>query len=85
MFLHTTTVEPRADYRLYVEFNDGAKGEIDLSHELWGEMFVPLKDQELFATARQDLVMETVVWGNGADMAPEFLQGLLLAQTAKAA
>jgi len=85
MFLHTTVVRPGADYHLYVEFNDGSGGEIDLSQELWGEIFEPLKDPRLFATARQDAVMETVVWANGADMAPEFLQGLLLAQNAGAA
>jgi hypothetical protein len=36
-------------------------------------MFEPLKDEALFATARQDDELGTVVWANGADFAPEFL------------
>ena len=35
-FLHTLTVEPRDNYRLYVRFNNDVEGEIDLSNELWG-------------------------------------------------
>ena len=85
MFLHTTHVEPRPGYRLFVRFNSGVSGEIDLSGELWGEVFEPLKDEALFATAHQDEVMETVVWANGADLAPERLLNLLTQQVSKAA
>ena len=43
-------------------------------------MFEPLKDEGLFMTARQDPLMKTVVWANGADLAPEFLMDLLVRQ-----
>lgn len=85
MILHTEQVEPRSGYRLFVRFNNGVSGEIDLSDELWGEVFAPLKDPALFATARQDSVMGTVVWANGADFAPEFLLDLLNKQSRAAA
>jgi len=85
MFLHTTHVEARPGYRLYLQFNNGVAGEVCLLKELWGEVFEPLKDERLFATARQDEVMETVVWANGADFAPEFLFDLLQSQTRQAA
>ncbi|MDP2810975.1 MAG: DUF2442 domain-containing protein [Rhodocyclaceae bacterium] len=85
MFLHTIQVEPRPGYRLFVRFNNGVSGEIDLAAELWGEMFEPLKDQSLFATAKHDEPMGTVIWANGADFAPEFLLDLLVRQTEKAA
>lgn len=85
MFLHTTQVEPRSGYRLLVSFNNGVSGEIDLSAELWGEVFEPLKDEALFATAHQDEVLQTVVWANGADFAPEHLLDLLSQQTSKVA
>lgn len=85
MILHTTLIEPRNDYRLFVRFNNDVSGVIDLASELWGEMFEPLKDPALFATARQDSTMGTVVWANGADFAPEFLWDLLTKQSQQAA
>ena len=48
-------------------------GEVDLEEELYGEVFEPLKDKEVFRLFRVDTKLETIVWPNGADMAPEFL------------
>lgn len=78
MILHTVTVKPLENYRLYLTFNNGISGEVDLTHELWGEVFEPLKDMTLFQTAHQDEVMQTVSWANGADFAPEFLMEMLI-------
>ncbi|MGB4061241.1 MAG: DUF2442 domain-containing protein [Burkholderiaceae bacterium] len=85
MFLHTTHVKALPNHRLQLHFSNGAAGIVDLSQELWGSVFEPLKDESLFATARQCEVMGTVVWANGADFAPEFLLDLLHAQTLQAA
>ena len=85
MILHTISVEPLENYRLYLTFNNGVSGEVDLADELWGDIFVPLKDEALFQTAHQDEVMQTVAWSNGADFAPEFLMELLLKQHPQAA
>ena len=85
MFLHTTDIDVLPGYRLKLRFNNGVEGVVDLSHELWGAVFEPLKDEPLFATARQCELMGTVVWANGADFAPEFLLDLLHAQTLQAA
>ncbi len=60
-------------YRLWLRFNDGTSGTVDMSDELWGPMFEPLKDKTLFAQAALDPELETVTWPNGADLAPEFL------------
>jgi len=70
MFLHTTHVEARPDYRPYLRFNNGAAGEVTLVDELRGEMFEPLKDETLFATARQD---DTLGTGKTGDK-PQFPQ-----------
>lgn len=67
----------RGGYRIWLKFADGVEGEIDLEGELWGEMFAPLKDQAVFATLSLDAELQTVVWPNGADFAPEFLYQLL--------
>ncbi len=73
MFLHVTRVEYLRDYVLRVTFNDGRVGEADLALALSGPVFAPLKDKSLFAQATVDPELETVVWPNGADLAPEFL------------
>jgi hypothetical protein len=67
----------RADYlgsyRLRLTFADGKVGEVDLSSELWGEVFEPLKDPEYFKLFRLDPDLGTIVWQIGADFAPEYL------------
>lgn len=85
MILHTTEVSHLGSYRLWLVFNNGESGAVDLAQELWGEMFEPLKDQAQFASAYQHPIMKTVAWVNGADFAPEFLLELLHQQNQQAA
>jgi hypothetical protein len=68
-----TSVEYISGYKLRLGFNDGSVRVVDLAHHLDGEILEPLKDQRLFRTAKLNPDLDTVVWGNGADMAPEFL------------
>lgn len=63
----------RRNYRIWLKFADGVEGEVDLESELWGEVFEPLKDREIFAKFSLDKELNTIVWANGADFAPEFL------------
>jgi hypothetical protein len=60
-------------YVIWLRFRDGTAGEIDLSRELWGEVFEPLRDLEYFKRFTIDPEGQTLVWPNGADFAPEFL------------
>ncbi|MBI3616745.1 MAG: DUF2442 domain-containing protein [Candidatus Omnitrophica bacterium] len=73
MILHVVDAKYMRDYVIWARFNDGIDGEVDLSAELEGEVFGPLKDQKLFKTVKVDPLQGTVVWDNGADLAPEFL------------
>ena len=66
-------VKYQSDYRIWLSFADGTKGEVDLESELWGEMFEPLKSKELFSQVVLNMDLETIIWPNGADLAPEFL------------
>ncbi|OGA15066.1 MAG: hypothetical protein A3I63_01660 [Betaproteobacteria bacterium RIFCSPLOWO2_02_FULL_66_14] len=66
-------VRPLENYRLWLRFQDGVTGTIDLSAELWGPVFEPLRDVALFRQAAVHPDLETVAWPNGADFAPEFL------------
>lgn len=61
------------DYRIWLEFNDGTSGIADLSRELWGKMFEPLRDVNVFKNFIISETMKTISWDNGADLAPEFL------------
>jgi hypothetical protein len=77
MILHITQAKHMRDYQIWLQFNDGAEGVVDLAEELWGSMFEPLKDKGLFSQMTLDSELDTVVWPNGADLAPEFLHDLL--------
>jgi hypothetical protein len=66
-----------AGHTLWLRFADGAEGEVDLSTELHGEMFEPLKDVAYFRRFQIHPELRTVVWPNGADFAPEFLRSSL--------
>ena len=61
------------DYTIYVRFSDGTEGDIDLSQELYGEVFEPLKNPANFKRFTIHPEFHTLCWPNGADFAPEFL------------
>ena len=61
------------NFCLWLRFLDGTSGTVDLSQELWGPMFEPLANPEVFDQVSVDPELETVVWPNGADLAPEYL------------
>lgn len=74
MFLHVIKAEYLRGYALLLLFNDGTSGEIDLEPYLVGEVFEPLRDINAFRQFRVDIELQTLVWENGADLAPEFLR-----------
>ena len=73
MIVRVTEAKLVRDFVVWCRFNDGAEGEVDLSEELDGPVFEPLKDPEVFAQFQVDPEVHTLVWPNGADFAPEFL------------
>jgi hypothetical protein len=72
MYYNVTAAKHVRDYVVWVRFEDGTEGEIDLENELYGPMFEPLKEPDYFGKVA---VAEygTITWPNGADIAPEFL------------
>ncbi|MDQ4090051.1 MAG: DUF2442 domain-containing protein [Actinomycetota bacterium] len=69
-----TAVEVLHDFVVGVTFADGTTGEVDLLPHLWGPVFEPLRaDPRLYAQVRVDDGEGTIVWPNGADVAPEML------------
>ena len=71
--VHVTSVEPLGDHRLHLAFEDGSDGELDLSGWHWLGVFEPLEDPAYFARVTLDEELGTIVWPNGADVAPETL------------
>jgi hypothetical protein len=62
------------EYVVHVRFEDGTSGDIDLAYLLdYGGVFEPLRDFSYFAQLVADQEAGTIVWPNGADIAPETL------------
>ena len=62
-----------AGFVVWLKFRDGTAGEIDLSSEINGPVFEPLRDEAAFRAFQIHPEFHTLVWPNGADIAPEFL------------
>jgi Protein of unknown function (DUF2442) len=67
------------DYTVWLRFADGSAGTVDLPDDLVGPMFAPLHDVAVFAQVQLHPELHTLVWPNGADLAPEFLRARLRA------
>jgi hypothetical protein len=72
--LHVKQAKHRKDFEIWVSFDDGTSGVVDLGGKLKGPVFEPLNDPEYFARLSVDPELDTIVWPNGADLAPEFLK-----------
>jgi len=61
------------DYRVYIKFNTGESGEVDLRDVVYKHaVAAPLRDPELFARFHLD-GWPTLAWDCGFDVAPESL------------
>ena len=80
MFIHVIDSKYLKGYRVWVAFNDGTSGEIDLSSDIDGKIFEPLKDKDYFKSFK--VSGHTLSWDNGADFAPEFLHEKIAEQGA---
>jgi hypothetical protein len=70
---HVVEARYLGDYKVWLEFNDGRKGVVDLADELHGETRLPLRDRELFSSFYLDYGLASIAWHDGIEFAPEFL------------
>ena len=63
------TVEPLADWKLHVEFENGTAKVYDCAPLLDDEAFRPLKNERVFRTVRADEHGYGVVWNDEIDLA----------------
>ena len=73
MFITIISATYVKDYQIQLQFSDGKTGTVDLLLFLQGAVFEPLQKTEAFKQFSIDPDLETIVWQNGADLAPEFL------------
>jgi len=71
MFPHVVEAKYVKNHSVWLRFDDGSAGEVDLSDALDGPIFEPLHDVDYFK--RFMIAGHTLSWPNGADFAPEFL------------
>jgi len=75
-------VKALKDYRLFLEFEDGAQGQVDLRKLIkFRGVFEPLKDEAFFARVAVNPEWGTVFWPNGADLDPDVLYSMVSGET----
>ena len=76
---HVIDARYLGDYKVWLEFNDGRKGVVDLSDELHGEELEPLRNRDRFSEFYLDYGLASIAWLDGQDFTPEFLYDKLKA------
>jgi len=69
-----TAFEIVADYTLCIHFDDGTEQVIDFEPVLYGPMFEPLRNLELFNQVTLVAEVGCLEWPTGADFDPETLR-----------
>jgi len=74
MLKDIVSVQPMNDYRLFLRFEDGIEGTVDLAQIIRFEgVFAPLKDRNYFLQVRVNPELGTIGWPNDADLDPDVL------------
>jgi hypothetical protein len=70
---YVTEVDYLSGYKLKLRFEDNSVKVVDLEQYLDGPIFEPLKKIDFFRQVAVNPDIDTIVWPNNADFAPEFL------------
>ena len=66
--------KPRPHYRVWIRFDDGLEGEVDLSDLVGKGVFEAWKSVEFFNQVRIDPKSDTLAWGEDIDLDPYVLR-----------
>jgi hypothetical protein len=71
MYPQVKNVTPGDDYTLYVEFENGERGRLDMKPVLDFGVFRKIKDDRVFKNVR--VKFDTIEWDCGVDLDPEYV------------
>lgn len=78
MLIDIIKVKPLKNFHLYLEFEDGTKGEVDIRKLIkFKGVFKPLKDETFFIKVNVNPEWGTIFWPNGADLDPDVLYSMV--------
>ncbi len=64
----------RPNYRVWIQFDDGLEGEVDLSHLAGKGIFKAWESTDFFNKVHVDPKTDTLSWGNDMDLDPYVLR-----------
>ena len=71
-------VTPLENYQLYLKFEDGQEGIVELNQIIkFTGIFEPLKNLETFRQVKINPEWGTIYWENGADLDPDVLYSII--------
>jgi hypothetical protein len=78
MLKDIVAVKPLADYQLFLRFEDGIEGVVDISQCIaFSGIFAPLQNLDYFTQVQIHPELGTIVWQNGADLDPDMLYAMI--------
>lgn len=78
MLIDIVEVLARPHQKLFIRFEDGVAGEIDVAAQTsFAGVFAPLQDEFVFMSVALNSELGTVHWPNGADLDPDVLYATL--------
>ncbi len=66
--------KPLPHYRVWIQFDDGLEGKVDLSYLVGKGVFEAWNSIEFFNQVRVDPVSDTLAWGEDIDLDPYVLR-----------
>jgi hypothetical protein len=67
------SVKPIAPFQLWIRFDDGKEGKVDLSHLRGKGVFAAFDDPAFFESVRIDSESRSLAWGNHIDLCADSL------------
>ncbi len=72
---------PLDGYRLWLRFEDGVEGVVDLERQIsFKGVFTPLRERSYFSQVQVNPELGTIAWPNGADFDPDVLYAQITGQ-----